>query len=144
MKRVWMFVAASVIVLMLSCTKRIYVPVEHRRSEMVVMRDTVVEIVTYGEKLSNRTTDTLSCLYGDGVSSVAIVSDGVLSHTLMQHPRRDSVRVQLPEVHITDSIPYIVPLNTTPSPPLSIPIGLIFVILMVSILFLTVLSCAKR
>lgn len=95
--------------LLVSCTRTVYMPVGQRRSEEVVVRDTIVEVVTVGEKLCNKTSDTASVLRSDRAYSVATVSEGVLSHSLTVFPRRDSITLQWREVHTTDSVPYLVP-----------------------------------
>ena len=94
---------------MLSCVRKVYVPVAAHRSEVVVVRDTVVEVVTAGEMYKNSTTDTVSVLSCDRAYSVAQIAQGVLSHTLSIQPRRDSVVLRWREVHTTDSVPYLVP-----------------------------------
>lgn len=92
------------------CTRTVYVPVERQHSETVVMRDTTIVVTTDAVTAHNTTIDTVSYLHNDYASSRAVVESGVLQHTLTLYPRSDSVRVQLREVYITDSIPYLVQL----------------------------------
>ncbi len=110
-------IVGSVVLLsgIVSCTRTVYVPVEQHRSELVVWHDTMVEVVHPGEVTCSKTIDTISVLHTQGASSRAVVTDGVLSHTLTEHPRHDSVIVRWREVYITDSIPYPVPVVENPS-----------------------------
>lgn len=90
------------------CTRTVYHPVETQHTETVVVRDTTIVVTTAGSTAHNTTLDTLSYLCNDYASSRASVEKGILHHSLNLFPRTDSVRVQLHEVHITDSIPYLV------------------------------------
>ena len=92
-----------------ACTKTIYIPTEPRHTEVVTLKDTIVEIVTPGESHSRYTADTTSTLHSHSATSTATISNGTLSHTLVTHPRRDSIALQVREVHILDSIPYALP-----------------------------------
>ena len=107
----YLAIVASMILSMTSCNKRTYIPVESRHSEVVLIKDTVVEIISNGEAYYNHTIDTTSLLQGNGVSSRASVTNGTLLHTLIVEPRRDSVAIHTKEVHIIDSIPYAIPID---------------------------------
>ncbi len=93
----------------MACTRTVYVPVAEKHTVYTTLRDTVVTVVTEGEQVSVATRDTVSRLSCATAVSEAIVSQGVLSHTLTTLPRRDSVAVQLREFHTVDSVPYVVP-----------------------------------
>ena len=111
MRRVMLLLLAVVVVpVLLSCTRTVYVPTQPHRSEMIVTRDTVIEVVTEGELQRNKTADTVSVLCAERAYSVASVAQGVLSHSLSVLPRRDSIRLQWREVHTIDSVPYLVPM----------------------------------
>lgn len=104
---IWI-IMATVVLLVVSCTKRVYVPVTEVHIVKEIIVDTVVEVVTPMERVINVTTDTISELRTSHAASTAEVIDGVLQHELVQHPRKDSVSVQIKTVQITDSIPYTV------------------------------------
>ncbi len=107
----YLAIVASMILSITSCNKRTYIPAERHHSEVVLIKDTVVEIISNGEAYYNHTIDTTSLLQGNGVSSRASVTNGTLLHTLIVEPRRDSVAIHTKEVHIIDSIPYAIPIN---------------------------------
>ena len=87
-----------------SCTRTHYVPVETHHREVVVWRDTVVEVVDAGERQERKTLDTVSVSRTRQACSRAAVSAGVLEHTLVVYPRRDSVRVQVRDILTHDSL----------------------------------------
>lgn len=110
MKHLLWVCLAVVVSLCCSCTRTLYVPVQSHRSEQVVLHDTIIEVRTVGETIHNHTADTVSLLHTAHAYSVASVTQGMLSHTLSVVPHSDSVRLQWREVHIIDSIPYVVPM----------------------------------
>lgn len=107
---VGVIVAIVLLTGIVSCSRTIYVPVDRHRIEQVVWHDTMVEVVHAGEVVHSTTIDTISELHTPSASSKVVVTDGVLSHTLTEHPRHDSVIVKWREVYITDSIPYPIPM----------------------------------
>lgn len=104
----WRIIATATMLatLFAACTKTIYIPLEQRHTEFISLKDTIVEVITPGESHSNHTGDTTSTLSSRGATSTATISNGKLSHTLIIHPRRDSIAIQVREVHTIDSIPY--------------------------------------
>ena len=111
MKQASYLILAILVLLLSACNKRVYIPIKPQHSEVVVVKDTVIELSSNGEMHSNQTCDTTSYLHSRYASSRASISNGRLSHTLIIEPRRDSITLQMHEVHITDSIPYPI---TTP------------------------------
>lgn len=110
MKRVVMYVLMVVLLCIISaCGRTVYVPIQSHRNRIVTVRDTVVELTTAGDTLYNTTFDTVSELHIATASSRASVKNGILQHSLAVAPRRDSVKVQIKEVYIVDSVPYVVP-----------------------------------
>ncbi len=106
---VWIFVVA-----LCSCSRTTYVPVTRQHNEVITLRDTTIIVTTVAQTAHNVTTDTVSLLTNEYATSRAEVSQGQLAHSLIIHPRRDSVVVRLREVHTIDSIPYIVPMPSQP------------------------------
>lgn len=115
--RLLMIIAVILMMACVSCRKTIYIPVEQRRSEVVIWHDTVVNIVQPGERVINKTIDTISTLHTRAASSTAVVVDGILTHTLTVHPTNDSVVVKWREVCVVDSVPYPVPVYEELSKP---------------------------
>ena len=113
MRRVLYTILALSLIATTACTKTVYIPIEQRHKEVVFLRDTIIEIVRNGETHSNHTRDTTSTLQADGVYSQATITNGTLSHTLAIEPRRDSITIQVRELHTTDSIPYALPTTLT-------------------------------
>ena len=95
-----------------SCTRTLYVPVERHHTEAVVWRDTLVEVVVAGERQERKTLDTVSVLHTRHARSTASVSAGVLEHTLVVYPRKDSVSVQVRDLFRYDSLLLSYPLIT--------------------------------
>lgn len=127
-----------------SCTRTSYIPVSTVRREVVVRRDTVVEILTPAEVYKNRTTDTVSRLYGDRAYSIAEVRGGVLSHNLSVYPRRDSLLLQWREVHTVDSVPYMIHIPGEVVEVMPKWVGRVMAILIFLILFLLFLLYRRR
>lgn len=119
MKQILFAITILCLVSSTACTKTIYIPIERRHEEHITRRDTIIEIVTPGESHSNHTSDTTSLLQGNGAYSQATISNGTLQHSLTIEPRRDSITIQVKEVHTIDSIAYMPPpkkkeVETTP------------------------------
>lgn len=110
MKRHLQYALLLVVPLLCQCTRTVYLPVEPQHSETIIVRDTTIVVTNAGETAHRTTIDTVSYLHNDYASSQALVEQGVLHHTLSLHPRSDTIKVQLREVHTTDSIPYLVQL----------------------------------
>lgn len=107
---IWAILLSAVLLLLLvGCTKTVYVPVEHTKTITKTVVDTFVEIVTPPEKVINTTTDTTSVISTLYATSTATVSNGILTHDLTQHARKDSVKAQTVYIHETDSVPYPMP-----------------------------------
>ena len=110
----WALLLTAVLLLLLaSCTKTVYVPVERVKTVTTTVVDSFVEVVTPPESVTNTTTDTTSVIATRYATSTATVSNGVLTHNLMQHARKDSVKTQTVYIHETDSVPYPVDVATT-------------------------------
>lgn len=130
---------ASVIILVLflfSCTRTVFVPVESVKHVTTTVVDTFVEIVTPNERVVNVTTDTTSVISTRYATSRAEVSNGILTHDLTQHARKDSVKTQTVYIHETDSVPYPVKVVEEVTPSWcwwSIVIGIIAVATMIVI-----------
>ncbi|MBR3951197.1 MAG: hypothetical protein IKJ79_04720 [Bacteroidaceae bacterium] len=141
MKPIIIAIATTIsITLGISCTRTIYIPSEQRHTEIVTLKDTVIERFSAGESHSNHTNDTTSILQGNGASSTASISNGILSHTLTIHPRHDSIALQVREVHIIDSVAYAQPpiekhTHTAPTA------GLAIVIASISLLLTIIFIC---
>lgn len=107
---VWtLLLVAVLLMLLLSCTKTVYVPVERIKTVTTTVVDSFVEIVTPPERVTNTTTDTTSVISTLYATSTATVSNGILTHDLTQHARKDSIKTQTVYIHETDSVPFAVP-----------------------------------
>lgn len=107
---VWtLLLTAVLLMLLLSCTKTVYVPVERVKTVTTTVVDSFVEIVTPPERVTNTTTDTTSVISTLYATSTATVSNGILTHDLKQHARKDSIKTQTVYIHETDSVPFAVP-----------------------------------
>lgn len=107
---VWtLLLVAVLLLLLLSCTKTVYVPVERIKTVTTTVVDSFVEIVTPPERVTNTTTDTTSVISTLYATSTATVSNGILTHDLTQHARKDSIKTQTVYIHETDSVPFAVP-----------------------------------
>jgi hypothetical protein len=87
------------------CSHRIYVPVEHKVTESVFVRDTVVDVQVEYHRDSVVTTDSVSVLTNPYAISRAALADGKLLHSLTT--RSDAVipvKVQYVERYRTDSV----------------------------------------
>lgn len=109
----------SISSLLMSCgTKKIYVPIDHKVTETVIMHDTVVrlELVPYRDTISTRPLpgkDTLSFLQNSYAYSYASFKEGMLNHSLGIKPGASAeVKIQIKEVFIVDSIPYPVEIKS--------------------------------
>lgn len=96
-----------------SCTTTKYVPVNQIRHITTIERDTILEVVTPPESVTNTTTDTTSVIATRYATSTATVSNGVLTHNLTQHARKDSVKSKTIYIHVADSVPYPVEVEKT-------------------------------
>lgn len=105
------------VLLLLSCTRTVYVPVESVKHVTKTVVDTFVEIVTPNERVVNVTIDTTSVISTRYATSKAEVSNGILRHEITQHERKDTVKTQTVYIHETDSVPYPVKVvkEVTPS-----------------------------
>lgn len=108
---VWtLLLTAVLLMLLLSCTKTVYIPVEHKTTETIetIVRDTIVEVDMPSERVEVETTDSVSVLTTDRATSRAEVSGGKLHHSLYVFPQ--IVPVTVPTVTVsktrTDSVPY--------------------------------------
>ena len=107
---VWtLLFTAVLLMLLLSCTKTVYVPVERVKTVTTTVVDSFIEVVTPPERVTNATTDTTSVISTLYATSTATVSNGILTHDLTQHARKDSVKTQTVYIHETDSVPFAVP-----------------------------------
>lgn len=106
---VWQWLLAVVLLLLLlSCTRKVYVPVESVRTVTTTVIDTFTKVVTPPAKVVNTTTDTTSTLTTGCATSTATVNGGVLYHELIEHGREDSLPVKIVTIHEVDSVPKIV------------------------------------
>ena len=106
----WALLLTAVLLLLFaSCTKTVYVPVERVKTVTTTVVDSFVEVVTPPERVTNTTTDTTSVISTLYATSTATVSNGILTHDLTQHERKDSVKTQTVYIHETDSVPFSVP-----------------------------------
>ena len=96
-----------------SCTTTKYVPVNQIRHITTIERDTILEVVTPHESVTNTTTDTTSVIATRYAISTAMVSNGVLTHNLTQPERKDSVKSKTIYIHVADSVPYPVEVEKT-------------------------------
>lgn len=94
------------LLLLCSCATTRYVPVNQIRHITTIERDTIVEVVTPPESVTNTTTDTTSVIKTRYATSTATVSGGVLTHNLTQPARKDSVKIEKIYIQVTDSVPY--------------------------------------
>lgn len=107
---VWtLLLTAVLLMLLLSCTKTVYVPVDRTKTVTTTVVDSFVEVVTPPERVTNTTTDTTSVISTLYATSTATVNNGILTHDLTQHARKDSVKTQTVYIHETDSVPFTVP-----------------------------------
>lgn len=96
-----------------SCTTKKYVPVNQIRHITTIEIDTILEVITPPESVTNKTTDTTSVIATRYATSTATVSNGVLTHTLTQPARKDSVKGKTIYIQVTDSVPYPVEVEVT-------------------------------
>lgn len=96
-----------------SCTTTKYVPVTQIRHITTVERDTILEVLTPPESVTNTTTDTTSVIATRYATSTATVSNGVLTHNLTQLERKDSIKSKTIYIHVADSVPYPVEFEKT-------------------------------
>ncbi len=115
--RAWTIVFATV--LLLSCTRTVYVPVTQHRNVYTTVRDTIVVFSDQGDTVECVTPDTVSRIVCKGAESEARIVEGVLHHRLAVYGRSDSVRVQVRERIVIDSVPYPVYVDGSRKP--SIP-----------------------
>ncbi len=106
------FIIGAILCCCCACSHTIYVPVQSKHKEEIIYRDTVIEWAAHDTLLQVVTSDTTSTLVTPLAESTATVSKGILSHTLTILPKQDSVRIVWAERHITDSIPYCVPIHS--------------------------------
>ena len=107
---VWtLLFTAVLLMLLLSCTKTVYVPVERVKTVTTTVVDSFIEVVTPPERVANTTTDTTSVISTLYATSTATVNNGILTHDLTQHARKDSVKTQTVYIYETDSVPFAVP-----------------------------------
>lgn len=102
--RAWAIVFVAV--MFLSCTRTVYVPVTERRNVYTTVRDTVIVLTERGDTIERITPDTVSLIACKGAESEARIVDGMLQHRLAVQARRDSVRVEVRERLVVDSVPY--------------------------------------
>lgn len=139
--RAWAIVFVAV--MFLSCTRTVYVPVTERRNVYTTVRDTVIVLAERGDTVERITPDTVSLITCKGAESEARVVEGVLHHRLAVHERRDSVRVQVHERLVIDSVPYPVYVDGSSEP--SIPARIWKVVAIVAIVVAGIcLLCGVR
>lgn len=139
--RAWAVV--FVVVALLSCTRTVYVPVTEHRNVYTTVRDTVIVLAERGDTVERITPDTVSLITCKGAESEARVVEGVLHHRLAVHERRDSVRVQVHERLVIDSVPY--PVYVDGSSESSIPARIWKVVAIVAIVVAGIcLLCGVR
>ena len=132
-----------VCLLLWSCTRTVYVPVTERRNVYTTVRDTVLVFTERGDTVERITPDTVSLITCKGAESEARVVEGVLHHRLAVHERRDSVRVQVHERLVIDSVPYPVYVDGSSEP--SIPARIWKVVAIVAIVVAGIcLLCGVR
>lgn len=139
--RAWAIVFVAV--MFLSCTRTVYVPVTEHRNVYTTVRDTVIVLAERGDTVERITPDTVSLITCKGAESEARVVEGVLHHRLAVHERRDSVRVQVHERLVIDSVPYPVYVDGSSEP--SIPARIWKVVAIVAIVVAGIcLLCGVR
>lgn len=139
--RAWAVV--FVVVALFSCTRTVYVPVTEHRNVYTTVRDTVIVLAERGDTVERITPDTVSLITCKGAESEARVVEGVLHHRLAVHERRDSVRVQVHERLVIDSVPYPVYVDGSSEP--SIPARIWKVVAIVAIVVAGIcLLCGVR
>lgn len=139
--RTW--AAVFVVVALLSCTRTVYVPVTEHRNVYTTVRDTVIVLAERGDTVERITPDTVSLITCKDAESEARVVGGVLHHRLAVHERRDSVRVQVHERLVIDSVPYPVYVDGSSEP--SIPARIWKVVAIVAIVVAGIcLLCGVR
>lgn len=132
-----------VCLLLWSCTRTVYVPVTEHRNVYTTVRDTVIVLAERGDTVERITPDTVSLIACKGAESEARVVEGVLHHRLAVHERRDSVRVQVHERLVIDSVPYPVYVDGSSEP--SIPARIWKVVAIVAIVVAGIcLLCGVR
>lgn len=132
-----------VCLLLWSCTRTVYVPVTEHRNVYTTVRDTVIVLAERGDTVERITPDTVSLITCKGAESEARVVEGVLHHRLAVHERRDSVRVQVHERLVIDSVPYPVYVDGSSEP--SIPARIWKVVAIVAIVVAGIcLLCGVR
>lgn len=139
--RAWAIVFVAV--MFLSCTRTVYVPVTERRNVYTTVRDTVIVLTERGDTIERITPDTVSLIACKGAESEARVAGGVLYHRLVLQERHDSVRVEVREQLVIDSVPY--PVYVDGSSESSIPARIWKVVAIVAIVVAGIcLLCGVR
>lgn len=124
--------------MLLSCARTVYVPIETTRTVTTTVVDTFVEIVTPSERVVNVTTDTTSTIKTLYATSTATVSNGMLSHEITQHARKDSVKTQIVYIHVTDSVPYPVAITEEVTPSWCWPTIITLIVLCISMVLVLI------
>lgn len=123
---------------LLSCARTVYVPIETTRTVTTTVVDTFVEIVTPSERVVNITTDTTSTIKTLYATSTATVSNGMLSHEITQHARKDSVKTQIVYIRETDSVPYPVAITEEVTPSWCWPTIIALIVLCISMVLVLI------
>ena len=95
-------------------------PVTERRNVYTTVRDTVIVLTERGDTIERITPDTVSLIACKGAESEARVAGGVLYHRLVLQERHDSVRVEVREQLVIDSVPYPVYVDGASQRPVSV------------------------
>ena len=140
--RAWAVV--FVVVALLSCTRTVYVPVTEHRNVYTTVRDTVIVLAERGDTVERITPDTVSLITCKGAESEARVVEGVLHHRLAVHERRDSVRVQVHERLVIDSVPYPVYVDGSSEPSIAARIWKVVAIVAIVVAGICLLCGVRR
>jgi len=107
----WIILLIALWMLFTGCTRKIYIPVEHKTIETVTLRDTIVQVKLDVIHDSVIIPDTISNLENKYATSYAAWSQGKLRHSLNSKPVSLPVKVQYVEKENRIEIPQPYPVE---------------------------------
>lgn len=93
-------------VILISCTKTVYVPIERKTVEVIEKRDTIVQVKLEQETVEVITPDTVAVAQTQYAEAKATVSKGKLSLKLRNKTEHIPVSTRTIYKTVRDSIPY--------------------------------------
>lgn len=107
----WTILVLAILLMLTSCTRKVYIPVEHKTIQTVTLHDTVVQVRLDQVRDSVVTPDTVNRLENKYAVSYAEYSHGMLHHSLNTKDVSIPVSVQYVEKEIQKEIPQPYPVE---------------------------------